>query len=374
MSKRNFYEVLGVKKTASAGEIKKAYRKLAVKYHPDKNPDDKTSEEKFKELSEAYETLGNSDLKHKYDNPITHPFGEGFGGGSNPNTGHYNPFASGFGGKGNFGSFDEFTDIFGGFGQNSGFQKGVKVNKGSDLRIKIKLTLEEIANGHERKIKLYRNVHCASCSGSGGKNNSAINICNKCKGAGVLIKHTYDMMGERHVKVTCVACDGEGKIIKDKCNNCSGSGIVREEDVFSVNIPAGVQNGMTLSLKDKGNTGIRGGIAGDLIIVVEELRHRYFKRDGVNLIYTKYISISDAILGTHTDIPTLNGSKAKIVIEQGTPSGKMLRLKFKGIPDINGYGIGDIIINIHIWIPKHISSSERRMIEELKYSENFRPD
>jgi molecular chaperone DnaJ len=364
MSKRDYYETLGVSRNASADEIKKAYRKLAIKYHPDKNPDDKSSEEKFKEAAEAYEVLSNPDKRNKYDR-----FGHaGVGGAS----------GGGYGGGGmNMEDiFSQFGDIFGGAGFGGGFggsgSRGRRVNRGSNIRIKVKLTLEEIANGCEKKVKVTKFVSCSTCSGTGAKSSSAFKTCPTCHGSGQVSRITNTILGQMQTTSTCPSCDGEGKIISDHCNTCHGEGIVRGEEVIKINIPAGVADGMQLSMSGKGNAAKRGGIPGDLIIAIEEIEDDNLKRDGNNLFYDLYISFADAALGTSVEVPTIEG-KAKIKIDPGTQAGKMLRLKGKGLPSINSYGRGDILININIWVPKSLTKEEQKILEAFRDAENFQP-
>jgi molecular chaperone DnaJ len=366
MSKRDYYEILEVSKSASADEIKKAYRKMAIKFHPDKNPGDKVAEEKFKEAAEAYEILSSPEKKQRYDQ-----YGHAGLGGN-----------AGFGGAGGFGGmnmddiFSQFGDIFGGhFGSSfgGGGRGGRRVNRGSNLRVKVKMTLEEIANGVEKKIKVNKYVACKTCSGSGAKNGSSFNTCSTCRGTGQVTRVTNTILGAMQTTSTCPSCGGEGQTISDKCTNCHGDGIVRDEEVISINIPAGVAEGMQLSVNGRGNMGARGGVPGDLIIVIEEIEHEHLKRDGVNLFYDHYISFIDAAMGTQIEVPTIDG-KAKIKIDPGTHSGKVLRLKAKGLPDINSYSRGDILVNINVWTPQSLSKEEKKVLEDLRNSENFKPN
>jgi molecular chaperone DnaJ len=363
MSKRDYYDILEVPKNASAEDIKKAYRKMAIKYHPDKNPGDKAAEEKFKEAAEAYEVLSSSDKKQRYDQ-----YGHAGVGG-----------AGGFGGgQGGFNMediFSQFGDIFGGHFGGGGFgggRGGRRVNRGSNLRVKVKMTLEEIANGVEKKIKVNKYVACKPCSGSGAKNGGAFNTCPTCRGTGQVTRVTNTILGAMQTTSTCPSCGGEGKTITDKCTHCNGDGIVREEEVISINIPAGVSEGMQLSVSGRGNMGARGGVAGDLIVVIEEVEHEHLKREVMHLFYDHYISFADAALGTQIEVPTIDG-KAKIKIDAGTQSGKVLRLKAKGLPDINSYSRGDILVNINVWTPQHLTKDEKKMLEDLRTAENFKP-
>jgi molecular chaperone DnaJ len=366
MAKRDYYEILGVSKSADEQEIKKAYRKMAIKFHPDKNPGDKSAEDKFKEAAEAYEILSDSDKRARYDR-----FGhQGVGGGN----GH----GGGFGGGGMSMDdiFSQFGDVFGqggfgGFGFNQQSQ-GRQVHRGTNLRIKVKLTLEEIANGVEKKIKVNKFVPCKICSGTGADKGSSFSTCGTCKGAGRVNRITNTILGQMQTASTCPACDGEGKIIASKCKSCHGDGITRDEEVISINIPAGVAEGMQLNVAGKGNAAPRGGIAGDLLISIEEAEHAELKRDGNNLYYNCYISFADAALGTSIEIPTLDG-KAKFKIDPGTQSGKVFRLRGKGLPEVNSYAKGDLLVDVNIWTPQDLSDKERSVLEELRTAPNFIP-
>jgi molecular chaperone DnaJ len=367
MAKRDYYEILGVTRGADESEIKKAYRKMAIKYHPDKNPGDKEAEEKFKEAAEAYEVLSNAEKRKRYDQ-----FGHAGVGSSAAGGG-----AGGFGGMNMEDIFSQFGDIFGGGfgfgGGGGGGRGGRRVNRGSNLRIKVKLTLEEITAGVEKKIKVNKYVSCGSCHGTGAQNGSAYSQCSTCRGSGHVSRITNTILGQMQTTSTCPSCGGEGQVITDKCKQCYGDGIVRDEEVITLNIPAGVGEGMQLSMSGKGNAGPRGGIPGDLIIAIEEVEHEQLKREGNNLYYDHYISFIDASLGTTVEVPTLEG-KAKIKIDAGTQSGKVLRLKGKGVPDINGYGRGDLLVNINVWTPQSLTSEEKKMLESLRNSNNFKPN
>ena len=366
MAKRDYYEVLGVPKTATPEEMKKAYRKLAIQYHPDKNPGNKEAEEKFKEAAEAYDVLSNPDKKARYDQ-FGHAGVDGQGG---------------FGGAGGMSMddiFSQFGDIFGnifGGGGFRGFGGGGNarrpVQRGSNLRIKVKLTLEEIEKGAEKKIKVNKYVPCKTCNGTGSKDNN-YETCPNCHGSGVITQMTRTILGAMQTQSVCPHCGGEGKIIKDKCTTCHGDGIVKAEEVITINIPAGVYDGMQLSMTGKGNAAPRGGINGDLIILIEEVPHELFERQENNLYHNTFITFADAAMGASIEVPTLNG-KAKIKIEQGTPSGKILRLKGKGLPDINGYGRGDLLVNLNVWVPKSLTKEEREILEKLSTSPTFQPN
>jgi len=366
MAKRDYYEVLGVDKSASTTEIKKAYRKLALKYHPDKNPDNKEAEEKFKEAAEAYEILSNDEKKSRYDQ-----FGHAGMGGN-----------AGFGGGGmNMEDiFSQFGDIFGGggggfsgFGGFGGGSRGRRVNRGSNIRVKVNMTLKDIVNGVEKKIKVKKYVSCTPCSGSGAEGGSGgFTTCDTCKGAGQVNRVTNTFLGQMQTATACPTCGGDGKTITNKCNSCHGDGIIKDDETIDLKIPAGVEDGMQLSVGGKGNMGARNGVAGDLIVLIEEEEHSELKRDGNNILYDLYISFADAILGTEVTVPTVNG-KAKIKIEEGTQGGKVLRLRNKGIPEVNGYRTGDQLVNVNVWTPKNLNKEEKSIIEKLKDSKSFEP-
>lgn len=366
MAKRDYYEVLGIDKNASANDIKKAYRKMAIQYHPDKNPGDKTAEEKFKEAAEAYSVLSDPDKKARYDQ-----FGfEGVNGAG----------ASGFGGAGMDINdiFSMFGDIFGGGGGFSGFggfggggRPQQARFRGSDLRVKVKLTLQEIATGVTKKFKLKKYVPCTHCNGSGAEGN-ATETCPECKGTGRVVRTQQSIFGMMRSESVCPRCGGEGKIIIDKCKHCSGDGIVMGEEVVEVKIPAGVIDGMQLSMRGKGNAGKHNGISGDLLIHIEEEKHPQLVRDENDLVYSLLLDIPTATLGGVAEIPTLEGS-ARVNIEAGTQPGKVLRLRGKGLPSLNEYGRGDIVVNISVYIPETLSKDEKKTIEGFKKSDNFRP-
>lgn len=365
MAKRDYYDILGISKGASADEIKKAYRKQAIKFHPDKNPGDKESEEKFKEAAEAYEILSNPEKKQRYDQ-FGHAGAQGgFGGGG----GHMNmdDIFSQFGDV--FGGGSPFESFFGGGGQSRG---GKRVARGSNLRIKVKLTLEEIAKGAEKKIKVNKQVVCNTCDGSGAKDRSSFHTCSTCGGSGSVRRVTNTILGQMQTTSTCPTCNGEGTQITSKCTSCHGDGVVRGEETISINIPAGVSEGMQLSMGGKGNAAPRGGMPGDLIILIEEIPHESLQREGNNVVYDLHISFVDAVLGSSIEVPTIDG-KAKIKIEPGTQAGKILRLKGKGVPEVNSYHRGDQLVYVNIWTPKVLSREERDLLEKLQDSPNFRP-
>jgi molecular chaperone DnaJ len=366
MGKRDYYEVLGVSKDATKDEIKKAYRKNALKFHPDKNPGDKKAEENFKEAAEAYEVLSNDDKKARYDR-----YGHaGMGNGGN-----------GFGGGGMtvediFSSFgDIFGDAFGGgFGAFGGSRsRGKRVNKGSNLRVKVKLNLQEIAAGTEKKIKVTKYDTCTVCTGTGAADASSVSTCQTCHGSGHVTRLTNTMLGQMQTTSVCPSCGGEGSTITKKCTACYGEGIVQKEDVIKINIPAGVGKGMQMTVSGKGNAPRRGGVNGDLLVVIDEEEHPELMREGNDLIYNLFVSIPDAILGTQVEIPTVDNN-VKINIEPGTQSGRILRLRGKGLPEVNGYGRGDLLVNVNVWIPKKTTKEENKIIEKFRDSTSFTPD
>ncbi|MBW4889699.1 molecular chaperone DnaJ [Mucilaginibacter sp. HMF5004] len=369
MSKRDYYDVLGVAKGSSADEIKKGYRKMAIKYHPDKNPDDKAAEESFKEAAEAYEVLSNPEKRQRYDQfghaaNASSASGGGYGGGGMDMNDIFSQFGDIFGGG------SPFEGFFGGGGQQRG---GRRVVKGTNLRIKVRLSLEEIANGAEKKIKVNKQVLCGTCDGTGAKDKSSFQTCKTCGGQGAVRRVTNTILGQMQTTSTCPTCNGEGTQITSKCNTCHGDGVVRGEETISINIPAGVSEGMQLSMSGKGNAAPRGGVPGDLIILIEEIPHETLKRDGNNVIYDLHISFIDAALGTSIEIPTIDG-KAKIKIDPGTQGGRILRLKGKGVPEVNSYHRGDQLIHINVWTPKALSKDERELLEKLQNSPNFKPN
>lgn len=364
MEKRDYYEVLGVSRSATKEEIKKAYRKQALKYHPDKNPGDSKAEEHFKEAATAYEVLSNDEKRARYDR-----YGHaGLGGAGN-----------GFGGAGMtmediFASFgDIFGDAFGGFaGFGSSRRSGRRINKGSNLRVKVKLTLNEVSSGTEKKIKVNKYVTCSDCGGTGAADNNSISNCPTCRGTGHVTRITNTLLGQMQTTSVCPSCNGEGKTITKKCTSCYGEGIVQKEDIIKINIPAGVSRGMQMSVEGKGNAARRGGINGDLLVVIDEEEHPELIREGNDLIYNLFISIPDSILGTNVEVPTVD-NKVKIKIESGTQPGKILRLRGKGLPEVNGYGRGDLLVNVNVWIPKNLSRDETKTIEKLRESDSFTP-
>lgn len=369
MAKRDYYEVLGVEKNASADDIKKAYRKAAVKYHPDKNPGDKEAEEKFKEAAEAYDVLSNADKRARYDQ-FGHAGMEGGAGG----------YGGGFSGGGftmedifrNFGDIfgGHFGGGFGGFGGGSS-RGGRSVNRGSDLRVKVRLTLKEIAEGCTKKIKIAKQVACGECGGSGAKDSHSYSTCPNCNGAGYTIETVNSFFGRAQTQRVCPTCGGEGKVITSPCSKCRGEGVVRGEEVVEIRIPAGVAEGMQLSVSGKGNAARRGGINGDLLVVIEEEKNPELVRDGSDLLHNLKIPVTTAILGGEVEVPTID-SKARIKIAAGTQAGKVLRLKGKGLPELNGYGRGDILAIVDIVIPTKLTSEEKKLLEKLASQPNFK--
>ena len=360
--------MLEVPKTATADEIKKAYRKQAIKYHPDKNPGDKAAEEKFKEAAEAYEVLSDPQKRQRYDQYGHAGMGgaSGFSGGGMSMDDIFAHFGDIFGG-GSFGSF-----FGGGFGGSRRGGPQTRVNKGTNLRVKVKLTLSEVANGVTKKIKVNKYVACDKCNGTGAFDSNSYSNCSTCHGSGVVTRITNTILGQMQQSSVCPNCGGDGRIITRRCTSCGGEGIVQKEDIVTLNIPAGVADGMQLSVSGKGNAARHGGINGDLLVVIQEEEHPELIRDGNDLIYSLFLSMPDAILGTTAEIPTVDG-KVKIKIDPGTQSGKILRLRGKGIPELNGYGRGDLLVNIQVWTPQNVTRDEARIIEKLKESDSFTP-
>ena len=377
MSKRDYYEVLGVEKTASDAEIKKAYRKLAIQYHPDKNPGDKEAEEKFKEAAEAYSVLSDKDKRARYDQFGHAGMGGAAGGAGGFGQGMsmddiFSMFGDIFGGGGGFGGFSGF----GGFGGGGGRAQQRKF-RGSDLRVKVKMSLKDISTGVEKKFKLKKYVTCEHCHGTGAEGDSGTETCPNCHGTGSVTRTQQSIFGMMQTQSVCPNCNGEGKIIKNKCKHCSGEGIVYGEEVVEVKIPAGVAEGMQLSVSGKGNAGKRNGIPGDLLVVVEEESHPDLIRDENDLIYNLLLSVPTAALGGTVEIPTIDG-KVKVKIDPGTQPGKVLRLRGKGLPSVNSYGYsngtGDLLVNISVYIPEHLSKDEKQALEKMQDSDNFTPN
>ena len=371
MAKRDYYEVLEVSRSASVDEIKKAYRKLAIKYHPDRNPGDDEAEAKFKEAAEAYDVLHDPQKRQQYDQfGFDAPSG-GFGGGSP------------FGGAGGFSMddiFSMFGDVFGGhgggFGGFGGGGQQAPKYRGSDLRLKVRLSLQEVATGVTKKFKVRKDVTCEHCHGTGAEGGSGTETCPNCHGSGVEIRTQQSMFGMIQTQTACHVCGGEGTIIKNKCTHCQGEGVVKGEEVVEINIPAGVAEGMVVNVPGKGNAGKHNGVTGNIQVYIEEEPNETFVRDGQNVIYNLLLDFPTAVLGGQVEIPTIDGSNVKIKIEPGTQPGKTLRLRGKGLPAVQGYGtgVGDLVVHISIYVPKELTKSEKKAIEELRDSENFRGD
>lgn len=371
MAKRDYYEVLEVSRSASVDEIKKAYRKLAIKYHPDRNPGDAEAEAKFKEAAEAYDVLHDPQKRQQYDQFGFDAPGGGFGGG--------NPF----GGAGGFSMddiFSMFGDVFGGhgggFGGFGGGGQQAPKYRGSDLRLKVRLSLQEVATGVTKKFKVRKDVTCEHCHGTGAEGGSGTETCPNCHGSGVEIRTQQSMFGMIQTQTACHVCGGEGTIIKNKCTHCQGEGVIKGEEVVEINIPAGVAEGMVVNVPGKGNAGKHNGVTGNIQVYIEEEPNETFVRDGQNVIYNLLLDFPTAVLGGQVEIPTIDGSNVKIKIEPGTQPGKTLRLRGKGLPAVQGYGtgIGDLVVHISIYVPKELTKSEKKAIEELRDSENFRGD
>jgi len=366
-TKRDFYEILGIAKGASPEDIKKAYRKVAMQFHPDRNPGDKAAEEKFKEAAEAYEVLSDADKRAQYDrfgHAGVSGNGRGFSG-----TGNMDDIFSQFGDI--FGD-DLFGSFFGGGGRRGGGGGRARGVRGSNLRVKIKLNYEEIAKGVTKNIKVKKYISCNTCSGSGAKDKSSVQTCSTCGGSGQVRKVTSTFLGQMQTVTTCPTCNGEGSTITAKCSVCKGEGRVYGEETVTIDIPAGVQEGMQLSVGGRGNAGERGGASGDLIILIEEEQHPELHRDGLNVAYELHISFAEAVFGMNAEVPTIDG-KAKIKIPPGTQSGKIFRLKGKGFPGVNSYEKGDQLIHVNVWTPQHVSPEEKAILEKLGDSPNFQP-
>ena len=370
--KRDYYEVLGVSKEASEDEIKKAYRKIAIKYHPDRNPGDKEAEEKFKEAAEAYSVLSDQQKRQQYDQ-------FGFDG---PNMG------GGFGGFGGGGFsmddiFSMFGDVFGGHGFggfSTGFGGGGRTRhaqyRGADLRLKVRLSLNEVANGVTKKFKVRKDITCQHCHGTGAEAGSGSETCPNCHGQGYVVKTVRTMLGMMQTQTECPTCHGEGTVIKNKCHECGGTGVVKGDEVVEINIPAGVAEGMVVNVPGKGNAGQHNGVSGNIQVYIEEESNDTFVRDGQDVIYNLLLDFPTAALGADVEIPTIEGSKLKIKIEPGTQPGKTLRLRGKGLPAVQGYGngSGDLVVNISVYVPKELSRSEKETLEHLRQSDNFKGD
>lgn len=364
MSKRDYYEVLNVTKSASADEIKKAYRKVAMQFHPDRNPGDKAAEEKFKEAAEAYEVLSDSEKKGQYDR-FGHAGMRGNGGGG----AHYTNMDDIFSQFGDIFGDSGFESFFGGGRRSSGRSRGVR---GSNLRVKIKMNFEEIAKGVTKQIKVKKYVFCNTCNGSGAKDKNSVQTCGTCGGSGQVRKVSNTFLGQMQTVTTCPTCSGEGTTVTHKCGTCKGEGRIYGEETVTIDIPAGVQEGMQLSVGGRGNAGERGGPNGDLLILIEEEPHPDLHRDGINVGHELHISFTDAVFGTQVEVPTIDG-RAKIKIPPGTQSGKIFRLKGKGFPAVNSYEKGDQLISVNVWTPQNISAEEKAVLEKISSSPNFQP-
>ena len=366
--KRDYYEVLGVSKTATEDEIKKAYRQIAIKYHPDRNPGDKSAEEKFKEAAEAYNVLHDPEKRQQYDQfGFSGPMGGGGGG------------FEGFGSQMNMDDiFSMFGDIFGGHAGFGGFGRSNRPqqHRGSDLRLKVRLTLEEINQGVTKKFKVRKDVPCSHCHGTGAEDGSGTESCPTCHGSGVITHTTQSIFGMMQTQGVCPTCQGQGQVIKNKCHACSGTGVVKGEEVVEINIPAGVAEGMVVNVPGKGNAGQRNGVNGDIQVFIEEEPHNLFIRDGNDLIYNLLLDFPTAALGGEVEIPTIEGRTLKVKIENGTQPGRTMRLRGKGLPAVQGYGSGqgDLVVNISVYVPKTLSREERKALESFKDSDNFKGD
>lgn len=377
-AKRDYYEVLGVSKTASADEIKKAYRKMAIKYHPDKNPGDKAAEEKFKEAAEAYDVLSDADKRAKYDQ-----FGHNMGPQGFPGGGGGGGFYSS-GGMSMEDIFAHFGDIFGGrmggfgggfgedFGGGSSRRQRKHVNKGTDLRITVKVTLKDIMDGVDKKLKIPRLVACEHCKGTGAKDGTAFHTCERCHGTGYITRVQQTMLGAMQTESVCPECNGEGKVITEQCSYCNGTGVVKKDEVVSFHIPAGVEDGMVLTMRGEGNAPRHGGVNGDLLIVIQEEKDPELIRDGNDLIYNLMLDFPTAALGGSVEIPTVGG-RARLKIPAGTQPGKVLRLRGKGLPQMNTSNRGDLLVNVMVYVPENLSDTEKSAIESLKDSPNIVP-
>jgi len=372
MSKRDYYEILGVAKGAEAAEIKKAYRKVAMKYHPDRNPDDKEAETKFKEAAEAYDVLSDATKKTQYDRfghagmKGTAGGGGGFGGGGMNMEDIFSHFGDIFGNQGGGGG-DGFGSFFGGAQQSQG-----RGRRGSNLRVKMKLSYEDVVKGVHKTIKVKKYVSCKSCDGNGAKDKNSIQTCSTCGGNGQVKRVSNTFLGQMQTVTTCPTCNGDGTSIINNCTSCKGDGRVYAEEKIEIDIPAGVQEGMQLNVGGQGNAGERGGPAGDLLVVIEEKKHETLIREGLSVLFELHISFPDAVLGTEVEVPTITG-KAKIKIPAGTQAGKVFRLKGKGFPSVNSYEKGDQLINVNVWTPQELTSEEKKQMEKLRDSANFKP-
>ena len=370
-TKRDYYEILGVSKDVNDDDLKKAYKKVALKYHPDRNPGDKEAEEKFKEAAEAYDVLRDPKKREMYDR-FGHEGLNGMGGGGAYSAGGmdlndiFSMFGDIFGGRGGFGGFSGF----GGFG---GGQQGTRTMRGRDIRTRVRLSLEEIAKGCTKEVSIERNRPCPDCGGRGARSSSDLKTCPTCHGSGQVQNVVNSLFGRTMTYATCPQCGGEGKIVTNPCSSCKGTGLLRKRETVHVKVPAGVEDGMQLTVRGEGHAAARGGVSGDLLVIIEEIPHPQLKRQGTDLFYTRVISVADAILGTEIQIPTLDGSQ-KLKIDPGTQSGYVTRLRGKGVPEAGGYSRGDLYVKILVWIPRKLSRSEKEAIEALRASSSIKPD
>lgn len=368
MAKRDYYEVLGVDKGSNADDIKKAYRKVAMQFHPDRNEGNKEAEEKFKEAAEAYEVLSDSNKRAKYDQFGHAGLGGAAGGGAQ--YGNMDDIFRNFGDIFGNAGFDPFESIFGG---NTSRQRKGTGSRGSNIRVKVPLTLLEMAEGVRKTIKIKKQTSCNTCNGSGAKDRNSIQTCSTCGGRGVVTRVQNTFIGTMQTQTTCPTCHGEGSVVTAKCSACHGEGRVYGEETVTVDIPAGVSNDMHLSMNGKGNAGERGGPPGDLVILIEETKDKDLRRDGNNVLYDLYISFPDAVLGTQVEVPTIDG-KAKIKVKPGTQSGQILSLKGKGFPNLNSYGRGDQLVIINVWVPQVLNEEEKKLMDKLRTTANFKPN
>lgn len=376
MAKRDYYEVLGVSKDASEDEIKKAYRKIAIKYHPDRNPGDKTAEDKFKEAAEAYDVLHDPQKRQQYDQfGFNGPAGSGFGGFGGGQGGFsmdmddiFSMFGDIFGGRGGFGGFS-------GFGGGQGGARRQQ-HRGSDLRLKVRMSLQDVATGVTKKFKVKKDIACSHCHGTGAEAGSGTETCPTCHGSGVVSRVTNSPFGRIQTQSVCPTCGGEGQVIKNKCKECGGTGVVKGEEIVEINIPAGVADGMVVNVPGKGNAGQRNGVAGNIQVYIEEEPNNTFVRDGQDVIYSLLLDFPTAALGGNVEIPTIEGGKVRIKIEPGTQPGKVLRLRGKGLPAVQGYGSGkgDLVVQVSIYVPKTLSHNEKKALEQMQQSDNFSGD
>jgi molecular chaperone DnaJ len=368
MAKRDYYEVLGVPKNAGPDDIKKAYRKKALEFHPDKNQGDKAAEDKFKEAAEAYEVLSDADKKARYDR-YGHAGVDGMGSGGGGFEGmSMDDILRRFG----FDHDDIFSEFFGGSRRGGGGARRPRGERGSNLRIKVKLSLEEIATGVNKKIKVRKQVPCNTCGGSGARDAGSVETCSTCRGAGTVNRIAQTPFGMMQTATTCPTCSGSGQTIKASCNVCKGDGRVFGEETIDMDIPAGVHEGIQLSMSGKGNSGAKGGAPGDLIITVEELPHEEFTRNGSDIVHELFINMADAAIGAQIEVPTLDG-RVRMKIPPGTQSGKIFRLREKGLPELQSYRRGDELIHVNVWTPKKLNDEERRLLEKLRNMPNFQP-